>query len=253
MIQLGLKIGSRDTQFASEINSLYAKGVFQYIELFSCIDSYNETVSYWKQFKIPFGIHAPHSASGMNLADKKARGTNAKKIDESYKFADALNADYVIFHCGTNGAIEEAVAQLNPFSDERMLLENKPAKGLDGSNCVGYDFASLEFAISELRCGLVLDFGHAVCAANTLKKNPLDFIKHFMDLKPKMFHLTDGDYFSEFDSHLHYGKGSFPLDGFLTFVPNGAKVTNEAKRTRMTLSEVEEDSKWITKTLHKKL
>lgn len=63
---LGLKLGSKDTQYTDDILSYYDEGVFQYIELFAISDTYRETISYWKQFKIPFGIHAPHSATGLN-------------------------------------------------------------------------------------------------------------------------------------------------------------------------------------------
>ena len=57
---------------------------------------------------------------------------------------------------------------------------------------------------------------------------------------PKVYHLTDGDYESELDSHLHYGDGSFPLKDLLGFVPDDAMVTNEAKREKF--DEVVTDS-----------
>ena len=63
---LGLKLDSKDTQYTDDILRYYAEGVFQYIELFAVSDTYRETISYWKQFNIPFGIHAPHSAAGLN-------------------------------------------------------------------------------------------------------------------------------------------------------------------------------------------
>jgi len=79
-------------------------------------------------------------------------------------------------------------------------------------------------------CGFCLDFGHAICAANTLKREPFEFINELIKLSPRVYHLTDGDYTSELDGHLHYGAGSFPLKELLTLVPNGGMVTNEAKR-----------------------
>lgn len=66
MINLGLKIGSKDIQYTDEILQYYEQGVFQYIELFTLSGTYDDTISYWKQFNIPFGIHAPHSAAGLN-------------------------------------------------------------------------------------------------------------------------------------------------------------------------------------------
>jgi hypothetical protein len=44
-----------------------------------------------------------------------------------------------------------------------------------------------------------------------------------------MYHLTDGDYASEYDSHLHYGQGTFPIKKLLELAPEDTKLTNEAK------------------------
>ena len=248
MINLGLKIGSKDTQYTEEILKYYNQGIFQYIELFAISDTYSDTISYWKQFNIPFGIHAPHSAAGLNLANVSARNINKEKIQEAIKFADALKTKYIIFHSGTNGMPNEVVTQLKPFADERFLIENKPIRGLDGSTCVGSVYGDLKLIIEGIGkgCGFCLDFGHAICAANTLKREPFKFIKDLMRLNPRVYHLTDGDFQSELDSHLHYGAGSFPLKELLAFVPDGGMVTNEAKRINLnTLKEIEQDSKYL--------
>ena len=63
---LGLKLGSKNTQYTDEILQYYEQGVFQYIELFALSGIYDDIISYCKQFNIPFGIHAPHSAVGLN-------------------------------------------------------------------------------------------------------------------------------------------------------------------------------------------
>mgnify|MGYP003293230061 CR=1 FL=1 len=80
--------------------------------------------------------------------------------------------------------------------------------------------------------------------------NPFDIIFKDKSLKdkfnPRVYHLTDGDYESELDSHLHYGKGSFPLKELLGFVPDGAKVTNEAKMGSLSsLDEIRSDKEII--------
>lgn len=245
MLQLGLKIGSKDTQYTDDILSYYDEGVFQYIELFAISDTFDDTVSYWKQFNIPFGIHAPHSAAGLNLACKENREINKSKIEESIKFADSLKASYIIFHSGVNGTCDEVVTQLKPFIDNRFLIENKPVKGLDGSKCVGATIQELDYIISELNSGFCMDFGHAICAARTQNIEPLDYIQSLKEkFNPQVYHLTDGDYSSELDSHLHYGDGSFPLKDLLGFVPDDARVTNEAKREKKSsLIEFLSDSK----------
>ncbi len=66
-----------------------------------------------------------------------------------------------------------------------------------------------------------------------LTDEPLEYIKSLKEkLNPIVYHLTDGDYSSELDSHLHYGDGSFPLKELLGFIPDDAMVTNEAKREK---------------------
>ena len=96
--------------------------------------------------------------------------------------------------------------------------------------------------------GFCLDFGHAICAARTLKKEPIVFINELTSLDPSVYHLTDGDYSSELDSHLHYGTGSFPLKELLSVVPNGGLVTNEAKRMKSdSLEEFLFDSAFLSR------
>ena len=252
MLKLGLKLGSKDIRYTDEILQYYEQGLFQYIELFTLSGTFDDTISYWKQFNIPFGIHAPHSAAGLNLASVANRELNKNKIAEAVKFADALKAKYIIFHSGTNGMPNEVVTQLKPFADERFLIENKPIRGLDGSTCVGSIYGDLKLIIGGIGngCGFCLDFGHAICAANTLKKRPLAFIDELRKLNPRVYHLTDGDYHSELDSHLHYGKGSFPLKELLSLVPYDGMVTNEAKRNDKTsLQEFQKDSCYMERLI----
>lgn len=247
-INLGLKIGSKDIQFTDEILKYYDQGIFQYIELFTLSETYNDTISYWKQFKVPFGIHAPHSAAGLNLVDASNRKSNKNKITEVIKFANELKASYIIFHSGTDGIKEEVVYQLKPFADERFLIENKPIRGVTCGTSVGCTYEELKFIIDEIGsgCGFCLDFGHAICAANTLKRYPYEFINELKKLSPKIFHLTDGNYNSEKDSHFHYGSGTFPLKQLLDFTYDECMITNEAKRINTdSLVEFYQDAKYL--------
>ena len=173
---------------------------------------------------------------------------NELKITEAIKFADELKAQYIIFHSGVNGMPNEVVQQLTPFADERFLIENKPIRGIDGSTCVGSIYSDLKLIIDGIGKGTVfcLDFGHAICAARTLKKEPMAFINELVKLNPRVCHLTDGDYSSELYSHLHYGKGIFPLKELLSFVPKNGMVTNEAKRDfRNSLEDFRNDSVFL--------
>lgn len=228
-MQFGLKLGSKDLNYTDDIFSLYEQGYFQYIELFAVPGTFDDSIGYWKRFNIPIIIHAPHSMAGMNLSLAEYRKKNEKRLQETFQFANALKAEYIIFHSGINGRIEETVNQLKPFIDTRCLIENKPVKGLNDEKCIGATCEEIQCLTKELTAGFCLDFGHAICAANSLKKEPLQYIKELLLLQPVMYHLTDGDYHSEYDSHLHYGKGNFPISDILKLISGDVKITNEAK------------------------
>jgi endonuclease IV len=241
-MQLGLKLGSNDTNYTEDILSFFKAGYFQYIELFAVSESFNNTIGYWKQFSMPFIIHAPHSFAGMNLSLPENRENNRKKLQETFQFADTLKSEYIIFHSGVNGRIEETISQLRPFADSRCLIENKPMKGLNGERCLGSTLEEIRYILNELQADFCLDFGHAICTANSLEKEPLEFIKGFFALNPGMYHLTDGNYTSEYDSHLHYGRGTYPLKELLIMLPDEAKMTNEAKHdSNIDLNDFKED------------
>ena len=250
-MQFGLKLASTNINFTEDILSFFEIGLFQYIELFAVLGSFDDTFEYWKNFSIPIIIHAPHSFAGMNLSLPEEREENKKKLQETFMFADTLKSGTIIFHSGIDGDIQETINQLRPFVDYRCVIENKPMKGLNDEKCLGSTPKEIKYIQNELQIGFCFDFGHAICAANSLKLWPLDFIKDFLQLEPKIYHLTDGDYKREYDSHLHYGKGTFPLKELLEMVPNEAKVTNEAKNNK-NLDDFKEDFFYIKKLATKK-
>jgi sugar phosphate isomerase/epimerase len=228
-MNLGLKLGSPDLPYKDAINDLWKKNVFQYIELLAVPNTYKTTIDFWKQFKIPFTIHAPHFKHGMNASIKEKEIENREKIEEAFEFANALNAEHIIFHPGALGNLNETVRQFSPFADSRFLIENKPFIASDNTPFLGSKPEEIKFLMEKLGVGFCFDFGHAVCAANSLKREPMEFIGEFLELKPRVYHLTDGLYANEIDEHLHYGEGSFPLKGFLSLIPENAKITNEAR------------------------
>jgi len=228
-MNLGLKLGSPDLQYETAIKQLWQKNAFQYIELLAIPNSFQSTIHFWKQFEIPFVIHAPHAKHGMNASIKELEAENIEKIKETFEFANALNAEHIIFHPGTLGDINETVRQFLPFTDPRFLIENKPGIAFNGNPCLGIEPEEIEFLMEKLGIGFCFDFGHAVCAANLLKREPFKLIEGFLKLKPQMYHLTDGFFTNEMDVHLHYGDGDFPIGEFLKMIPQNAKITNEAK------------------------
>lgn len=229
-IKLGLKAWSINTDLIKAAQREFENGKLDYVELFCIPGSFSKTWEKWSKTSFPIIIHAPHSVTGLNFAQHEMMNQNAASVAESYRFADKLSSRYVIFHPGTDGTIEETKNQVLRFFDQRMLIENKPFLGIDGTRCIGSTPAEIKQLCDETNVKFCLDFGHAISSANSHKKEPISMIKDFMIIKPVMLHLTDGDYQSEVDSHFMYGKGNFPLKEIAKLIPPGALVTNEATR-----------------------
>ena len=189
MYKFGLKLWSINTDYYyNEAIRLYKEGVFDYIELYVVPDTL-DTLDKWKKLNIPFIIHCPHFAHGFNLAKFEKKESNRKIFDEVQKFADNLNALYIVIHGGIDGNIEETASQLASFNEKRALIENKPYVALPnrmgGNFCRGYNIDEIKLVMNSVKCGFCLDFGHAICAANSLKVEPYLYIEDFLKLKPE--------------------------------------------------------------------
>ena len=230
MRKLGLKVWSVNMDYFEDAVRLYEEGKCDYIEVYVIPDSYSYA-NKWKEIKAPYVIHAPHYKDGVNLALKEKREYNQKIAEESKRFADVLGSDKIIFHPGAHGNLEEIIKQLKSVNDGRALIENKPYLGIGGKILFhGAAYEDIEAIMKGSEAGFCLDFGHAVCAANNFKIEPMEFLIKMNKLSPSMYHLTDGDYKGVIDRHDNYGSGTFPLKEMLKIIPDGAIVTNEASK-----------------------
>ena len=251
MYKRGLKLWSINTDYYfDEAIKLYNDGVYDYIELYIVPDTI-DTLPKWKTLKIPFIIHNPHFAQGFNLAKREKEQRNREIYEQTKQFADELNAKFIIFHGGIDGDIRETAIQLAFFNEPRALIENKPfvalPNRLGGEFCRGYNIDEIKLVMDTASCGFCLDFGHAVCAANSLGINVYDYCKQFLSLNPTMFHLTDlNDITSPYDSHLHLGTGQLDFKVIFDMIPNNSLVTFETiKDVKENLNDFVEDMEWL--------
>lgn len=239
MPKLGLKLWSLNTDYYYEqATRLYKDGEYDYIELYVVPGSL-VTLAKWKMLQVPFIIHCPHFAHGFNLAKAEKKQSNREIYKEVKQFADELNAPYIIFHGGIDGDIRETANQLASLCEPRALLENKPFRALpnrmNGNFCRGYNAEEVGFVMQYTGCGFCLDFGHAVCAANSQKIDIYKYIQTFLPLHPAMFHLTDlEDIRSEYDSHPHLGDGQLDIAKIVPFIPQDKRVTLETNKNSKT-------------------
>ena len=228
--RIGLKLYSTNTDLIPEALLLKNK-YLNFVELYIIPCSYDKTISAWKDFDVPYVIHAPHSFHGVNLARSECRETNMRHIQEVQSFADALDADVIIVHGGNNGRIDETIEQLRIINDARIVVENKPKIGIFDELCIGWSPSEFkQFREAGVLHGIAFDFTHAVCAARATENDEGEFIQLFWEFRPKVFHLSDIDSSSRTDMHLNFGKGSLNLEKLLSFIPGDGHVTVETPR-----------------------
>lgn len=247
--KFGLKLWSINNNYAIEAVKLYEEGVFNYIELYAVPGSYDEFAATWQKLLIPFIIHAPHYGSGMNLSVKDKKIENRKLADETKKWADVLNAEYIIFHPGIGGDIEVTLNQLEKIYDNRFLIENKPYYSIyNDLFCNGSTPKEIQYILSNLDIGFCMDIGHAIYSANGHSKNQMQYIKEFLSLNPRMFHISDGEFNSQFDKHINIGMGDFPIDKILNMITPGSFITLEVpKNYKNSLSDFCDDVSIVRK------
>jgi deoxyribonuclease IV len=253
MYKLGLKLWSINENYVKEAIRLFEKGIYHYIELFVISGSYDKFINLWKHLNIPYVIHAPHSYAGLNTAKKEDRNKNLKLINEILKFANDLNAEIIIFHPGVEGEIEETAFQLCQINDTRVVVENKPYVGLKDEICNGATIEEIKFVLQKAKVGFCLDVSHAIISANAQGLEQFSYLKAFNELRPKIYHLSDGDCKGVYDEHKNLGKGSYDLKKIVKEVlPKYCCITIETKKKfKDSLSDFEKDVSYLNNLLKK--
>ncbi len=227
-LRVGLKVWSTNLQLADDIARGFDKGLFDYVELYVVSGSLHNTLEVWRSLGLKFIIHCPHMFNGFNLADQTLRLSNQEKFAEARLFADALSVDTIIVHSGNGGPLQEAAEQMRLLSDGRICVENKPKLGHNGAVCLGATPDEVKAIMDGAGInGFVLDFSHAVCAANVLGVDLMGLLRGFMSLKPRLMHLNDGPRDAVQDKHMNLGHGSFDLRAFVRMIPDGGSVSLE--------------------------
>lgn len=237
MPKIGLKLWSSNLHYAEEAKKLYDKKIFDYIELSAIPNTFKNTADVWKSLNIPYIIHAPHFMQGLNFSNKEKESHNMLLAMEAFDFADKLNAKYIIFHPGIGGDFKETARQIKKLNDKRIIIENKPynvavyEKGLTENDiCVGYSPQQIKYIAETANIGVCLDIGHCFCAANSIGKDKYEMLNEFLSLKPKMFHISDGDINSPTDKHYLIGHGSYDFQKIFSLLPKDITITLETEK-----------------------
>jgi len=216
-INFGLKLWSTNSNLLEEAVHLIAKNFFQYIELAIVPDT---EILFFQKIKIPYIIHITSERWGVNIGDRNKKEFNLKVINQSIQWADNLSAEYLILHPGF-GEFEVAKSFLAKIEDKRILIENMPKVGINNEKMIGYTPKQIKGLIGK-KFGFCLDLNHAIKAAVSLKKDYKEYIKDFLKLNPKMFHISDGTLKNEKDEHLNIGEGEYDFNFLVECIKNSS-------------------------------
>lgn len=256
-VKIGLKLWSTNTEFyLKEARRLFDQKFIDYIELY-VVPNTLETLEKWSELPIPYILHNAHFAQGFNLALSEKRKFNQGIFKQTQEFARVLNSEYIIFHGGIDGSVDETIYQISQFNDNRILLENKPFRALPnrmgGKFCRGATLEEIKAIVDATGCGFCLDFGHAVCSANSQGLDPYDYILNLNEvLSPEMYHLSDVlDMKTEFDSHPHLGQGNLDIAYLCEHVLcSDTLLSIETNKNHLErLDDFEGDVRWLRQSL----
>ncbi len=226
-MKYGLKLWSTNVDVIAEANDFLAQGLFDFIELY-VVPQTKYLLPQWKSFDGPFMIHCAHSAHEFNLAQEAKEDINKTIFQETQLFANELKAQVIVVHGGNTGTLKEAIRQFKGMNDKRVYVENKPKKGLNDGLCIGWSPEEVKDIIEQANLsGMVLDFGHAIYAANANNSDTFEMIKGFLRLSPTIFHIGDGDISLDRDCHKNFGEGDFDLQALVDLIPELSDVTIE--------------------------
>jgi endonuclease IV len=244
-IKFGLKLWSTNSDLVDRVEELIENDIFQYIELTPIPDT---EIKPFQESDAPYVVHITTESHGVNIADKTKKEFNLRTINNCIEWADKLNAKYLVLHPGF-GLMDDAIEFLRNIDDPRILIESMPKIGLDNEDMIGYTPEQIEKLMGN-NFGFCLDFGHAIKASVSLKRNYKEFLPEFMGLKPAMFHLSDGRIENEKDEHLSFGEGNFDLKFLMGLIPKDTSrmITIETPRRHDRLDEDTENINYLKST-----
>ncbi len=225
-------------QFSDQFE-IYKDDLLKYMDKYDYIELYvypegMEYLKKWADLKNKYGlnftIHAPHFSQHVNLADETYFENNKKAYKTVNTFAQELDAEYTVVHGGMDGSVEEIVRQISLLKPYKMRIENKPyvaPRKPDSMICRGATVEEIKYIMNNYDCGFNLDIGHAFCSAVSQNINQIEYLKQFLDLKPKSYHISDGEYDNRIDIHYHLGDGDYDWSNIFPLLDKNSNWTLE--------------------------
>lgn len=218
------------------------------VDFFEIMAVQKNNYSFLRNFSLPMVIHAEHQNFGINPADISKKEQNLKSMNFAIKIANLSNSKKIIVHSGfiekgnKNCSLKNATDFFNGINDDRILIENLPAK-ISETHLCQTAYQTRKF-IKKTGTGFCFDINHAIGAMKKFN-GKYNFIKKYIKLNPKHYHLGGYD-LKEGKDHLCLADSGLNLKEILKFYPENAEITLE---TEVNIRKTEEDIEIIRNVL----
>jgi len=203
-----------------------------------------------KRFKKSIVIHAEHQGWEVNYSDSKLNKFNLKSNNFARKIADFVEAKKIIVHPGRiankNCSKKTAFKFIKNLNDKRIIIENHS----DFENGLGSTPEKMKELLKETGKGFCFDINHAITSAFQGGKDQFKFIKEFVKLKPKHYHLGGQklqNFFGLYKrdvGHICLLDSNIDLKKIVKLIPKNAEITLE---TEVNIPKTEEDLRIMKK------
>ena len=209
----------------------YFRALNDRVDFFEIMAIEGKDYSFMEEFDKPITIHAQHEGFGINIADKTKTEKNLSSIRFAISLADKFNSKFIILHPGKvideNCSEEQAISFLNSIKDKRVIVENV----VFVKNKIGVTPESISKLMKVTGRGLCFDVNHAIVTALELGKDPYEFLKEFVKLKPSYYHIGGQKMSKGADgTHLSFKDSDIDLDKIFKIIPKNAQIALEVSR-----------------------
>lgn len=220
----------------------------KFIEYFKDKVDFLEVMSFAKREdleNIKIIIHCKHQLFGINPADKTKEKENLEELKKGQEIANITKAEKIIFHPGfienENCSKEQAIKIVKELKDKRIIIENLPKMNNLGKFCTTPE-ETKEF-MDKTEKELCFDLNHAISAAFQNNLDPYSYIKDFLDLKPRHYHLG-GQTLPNNATHIALTESNIDLNKIISLLPEESEISLEVTQD---ITKTEEDIKLFRK------
>lgn len=225
-----------NADIADAVVATVREGAYDFVQLLAIPGTYDElsAVVSEKMRDVNVVVHAPMFMYEVDIGNHELLDSNLRKLRDSQKFADLLRSEIIVLHPGEGEGeefLEESIRQAKILNDSRVAIENLPHNPRPNRKMCGTTPEQIKKIIDEVGCKFCFDLAHAICAANSLGLDVDAILAGFYDLRPSIYHVSDGKAGAVRDYHMHLGEGDYNLQRiFERFISEDSIITLETRK-----------------------